>query len=317
MGDTMTRTSCVHCGAATHLKYCSMRCKSAARYLRLKSDPERYRARLERIRATQAKARSVGRRLVCKCGTEFTQTHGRQKYCGPDCRLPPRRKVQATCACCGALCLKEYRKERRYSKQYCGIVCRDYDRTGGSKCRIPKDHWARWYGASSTWKPKVEASFQCGMCIDCGALICEPASQTPSKFCSERCHDKVKRRRRRAAEHNAPGEYSTTQIIRQYQRQGNVCAYCKQPCTGLPDPEHVMPLSRGGRNDMSNLVAACRPCNADKCDLTLAEWATDRKRRQLTPVDTRLDGPAYKHLWHTEPTAEAWRNRTEIRRRAA
>ncbi|WP_162238890.1 HNH endonuclease [Microbacterium sp. Leaf320] len=94
--------------------------------------------------------------------------------------------------------------------------------------------------------------------------------------------------------------------MRQYQRQGNVCAYCKQPADGLPDPEHVLALSRGGRNDMSNLVASCRACNADKIDLTLSEWKISRERRGLPPVDTELHAPEYRHLAHNEPTSPAY-----------
>lgn len=84
--------------------------------------------------------------------------------------------------------------------------------------------------------------------------------------------------------------------MRQYARQGHTCAYCRMPCSGLPDPEHVTPLSRGGRNDMSNIVAACRACNGDKRDLTLSEWEEDRASRGLPPVDTTLAAPAFYHL---------------------
>lgn len=80
--------------------------------------------------------------------------------------------------------------------------------------------------------------------------------------------------------------------------------YCDAACrkdehakiAGLPDPEHVIPLSRGGSNSMANIVAACRACNGDKRDLTPDEWALDRMRRGLLPVDTSLSGPAFSHL---------------------
>nr|WP_227820285.1 HNH endonuclease [Agromyces aureus] len=97
--------------------------------------------------------------------------------------------------------------------------------------------------------------------------------------------------------------------MRQYRRQGYVCAYCEAPCSGLPEPEHVVPLSRGGRNDMTNLVAACRTCNSDKNDMTLNEWQTDRARRGLMPV--RIDGDAFTHLVPevNTPTGTAYRHR--------
>lgn len=113
----------------------------------------------------------------------------------------------------------------------------------------------------------------------------------------------------RARENNAPGEFRFSEIMRLYIKQGKVCAYCERAVDGLPDPEHVMPLSRGGRNDVSNLVAACRLCNSDKCDLTLEEWAIDRLRRGLKPM-RMLDvtSPTFSHLMLTQPDRPASRH---------
>lgn len=47
------------------------------------------------------------------------------------------------------------------------------------------------------------------------------------------------------------------------------CHYCNQPAVEI---DHVVPISRGGTGDLSNLVPACRSCNASKNDKTLAEW---------------------------------------------
>lgn len=44
-------------------------------------------------------------------------------------------------------------------------------------------------------------------------------------------------------------------------RDGNRCRYCRRPADTL---DHVLPKSRGGRGSFSNLVAACRDCNATK-----------------------------------------------------
>jgi 5-methylcytosine-specific restriction endonuclease McrA len=41
------------------------------------------------------------------------------------------------------------------------------------------------------------------------------------------------------------------------------CAYCGQQGDGLT-PDHVIPLSRGGNNSLSNIVPACGPCNIRK-----------------------------------------------------
>lgn len=47
------------------------------------------------------------------------------------------------------------------------------------------------------------------------------------------------------------------------------CAYCGSVCTGW---DHVVPLSRGGANHVSNLVPCCRSCNARKGFKLVDEW---------------------------------------------
>jgi 5-methylcytosine-specific restriction endonuclease McrA len=50
---------------------------------------------------------------------------------------------------------------------------------------------------------------------------------------------------------------------------GGRCVYCGAPAEHL---DHVQPLSRGGRDILSNVVPACADCNLSKAALTLAEW---------------------------------------------
>lgn len=67
-----------------------------------------------------------------------------------------------------------------------------------------------------------------------------------------------------------------------YKRNGPVCFYCErelmplEEAMALPDPssiippdnyptvEHVVPLSCGGSNRLTNIVTACYPCNVQK-----------------------------------------------------
>lgn len=44
-------------------------------------------------------------------------------------------------------------------------------------------------------------------------------------------------------------------------RDGNKCRYCGEPAETL---DHLMPYSRGGSKEPSNLVACCRICNSRK-----------------------------------------------------
>lgn len=266
--------------------YCDKRCSNAAY--------------LARPKAKCAKDGCKNPRNAAKgmCKTHYNQT-----------RPNRHRKILKTCDMCGSETVK-YQQAQRYDHTYCSLTCRDdATRTTWPSCHIPTDHWARWFGRTSTWRPiGTKAAFFGNQCDDCGESFIDIAHGVPSTYCSDRCQSRVSRRKRRAREYGAPGSYKFSQVMRQYARQGNACAYCKLPAIGLPDPEHVTPISRGGRNDMSNIVASCRACNADKNDLTLEEWAEDRRRRNLPNVDTNLHGPAYTHLMRTQPTRQAWRH---------
>lgn len=54
-----------------------------------------------------------------------------------------------------------------------------------------------------------------------------------------------------------------------FARDRHVCAYCGD-CFGARDlsRDHVLPVSKGGRDRWTNVVTACRPCNTRKADRT-------------------------------------------------
>lgn len=56
------------------------------------------------------------------------------------------------------------------------------------------------------------------------------------------------------------------------------CAYCG----GMPTQvDHILPLSRGGTDDRSNLAPACRLCNMEKLDFTPEEYRAYREEHGL------------------------------------
>ena len=84
------------------------------------------------------------------------------------------------------------------------------------------------------------------------------------------------------------------QIARKF---GYRCAYCGIKPERL-DPDHVVPLSRGGSNAPSNLLPSCPDCNTSKGAMTLPEWESWRMAKRMMPRATRWD-PAdvrYTHL---------------------
>lgn len=77
-----------------------------------------------------------------------------------------------------------------------------------------------------------------------------------------------------------------------FTRWGGRCVYCEAPAEHL---DHVQPLSRGGRDLLSNVVPACAACNLDKGARSLTEWVesweafdtTEAQQQQLTTPGER------------------------------
>ena len=56
-------------------------------------------------------------------------------------------------------------------------------------------------------------------------------------------------------------------------RQNNYCWYCgKELEPSKLTKDHVFPRSKGGDNDMDNIIMVCKTCNSSKGDMDLFEW---------------------------------------------
>src|SRR6266702_169120 len=83
--------------------------------------------------------------------------------------------------------------------------------------------------------------------------------------------DSVKRQNRRARELSIGGSCTTKEIEAQYQQQKGKCYYCSKKMT-QHHIEHVVPLSRGGTNDISNIILSCPSCKQKKGGKLPHEW---------------------------------------------
>lgn len=64
-------------------------------------------------------------------------------------------------------------------------------------------------------------------------------------------------------------------------RDGGRCVYCGRPGRTI---DHVLPVSRGGRDEWLNTVASCGPCNQRKADRTPAEAGMRWSRAPYVPA---------------------------------
>ena len=62
-------------------------------------------------------------------------------------------------------------------------------------------------------------------------------------------------------------------------KENNYCWYCgKEMEPSKLTKDHVFPRSKGGANDMDNIIMVCKTCNSSKGNMDLFEWyATVRK----------------------------------------
>ena len=96
--------------------------------------------------------------------------------------------------------------------------------------------------------------------------VAESLTLPPGGFVSPVSEDEVRREKARARELRATAWWK--------RRLGRGrCGYCVRPTPSRElTMDHRVPLVRGGRSVRSNLVAACRECNAAKKYLLPVEW---------------------------------------------
>jgi len=86
--------------------------------------------------------------------------------------------------------------------------------------------------------------------------------------------DKVREfsHRRRARKLNAEGSHTAEELKAQYKRQKGRCYWCGDKLKGEYHADHVIPLTKGGSDYISNIVCACPVCNLSKHDKLPHEW---------------------------------------------
>jgi 5-methylcytosine-specific restriction endonuclease McrA len=66
------------------------------------------------------------------------------------------------------------------------------------------------------------------------------------------------------------------------------CAYCGETDTPM-QRDCVLALSRGGRYTLSNIVPACRSCNASKCNHEVTRWMRRKRLDERAFLLRQLD----------------------------
>lgn len=175
------------------------------------------------------------------------------------------------CATCGVK-FNARKRDGGYSKN-CSIRCANIarNRARGFQPRPPRKSEFRKRAERLALKAEVGTSggnqvYVQGACIVCAAEYLSPGSQ--SRYCSKVCRDKNRNAR----------SYGLSWLDRMalFARDGWKCQICSEPVDYTADPltdwyptlDHIVPRSKGGSDDLSNLRTAHRWCNSVRGDLS-------------------------------------------------
>jgi 5-methylcytosine-specific restriction endonuclease McrA len=105
------------------------------------------------------------------------------------------------------------------------------------------------------------------------AQLRDPVKINAQKAAYHAAHPEYKRAKDhayRARLRAAPGSFTGRQWRELVEQWGNRCAYRGE--LGPLEPDHRVPLARGGTNFIENILPACRNCNAQKHKMTEEEF---------------------------------------------
>ena len=123
-------------------------------------------------------------------------------------------------------------------------------------------HWTRW---SRYGDPLIRLKVAQGEFETCTIDGC-PRPYKSKGLCHIHYNSLIAKPKRRVLQRGAalvdftPDQWQQTLEDHKYR-----CAYCGTPDENLTQ-DHVMPISKGGNHTASNIVPACRSCNAKKSD---------------------------------------------------
>jgi hypothetical protein len=86
-----------------------------------------------------------------------------------------------------------------------------------------------------------------------------------------------------------------------FKRDSFTCQYCgKSAPEVILHADHIMPVSKGGDSDITNLITACDSCNQGKSDIQLDDNAVmEKRKRQLDELQERREQIEMMYEWHS------------------
>lgn len=165
-----------------------------------------------------------------------------------------------------------------YCKECNKVAARQWHAANPEKVRIANRNWAlnnpdKAYEIKKRWQinnpEKVKASTRRWQ-QDNAAHVKEVAQKWAEANKDKRANTAQRRRAKKVANgvfYISPKELKKLRL--------SPCFYCGDKSAEM---DHVIPISRGGRHSIGNLVASCLKCNRSKSKKVIMEWRLDKLR---------------------------------------
>lgn len=87
-----------------------------------------------------------------------------------------------------------------------------------------------------------------------------------------------------------------------FKRDKFTCQYCGQPAPDvILEIDHIIPVAKGGDNEITNLITSCKACNAGKKHRELSDDSVIAKqKRQLDALEERRQQITMMMNWRNE-----------------
>ena len=211
----------------------------------------------------------MGKQVCEWCKAEFTRKVNRSgnkdsnRFCSRECAFAWRKHKKPGKSCkvffleceyCGSLFTT-----KTGHKKYCSLTCR---KVAEEQRRLRKE------------RANKKSVYQCKIC---GEWFKPEYGNKRRAFCSLECKSRAERqwlkatRKKRKAKTKSVAVHNIT-VEKLMERDKRVCGICGQKVDGRrksPHPDsatidHILPISRGGWHEWSNVQLAHRKCNEDK-----------------------------------------------------
>ena len=87
-----------------------------------------------------------------------------------------------------------------------------------------------------------------------------------------------------------------------FKRDSFKCQYCGRSAPDvILEVDHIVPVAKGGGNDLLNLITSCRDCNSGKSDKMLSDKsAVEKQKRQLDDLNAMREQAEMLVEWKQE-----------------